>query len=212
MTNRIEKAQADDMCAVVKPENWVAMKVPTRIPVAWAVFAPNGNIRLWSQNSDSVRAFADSNGLPVTPLFATAANWAAHQGVRTDFGPEEMAAGQKAELAACQEYTEDSSLILECEQAADTLDAMGSPVGATKVRTLLAEVKRLRTAALAGWKLVPVEPTPEMLAVAGPGSYWLAKAKKDYAAMLAAAPSAPAQAALTGNQLLQVDPSGNDAA
>lgn len=42
---------------------------PAKNPVAWAVFAPNGNVRLWSQNSEAVREYADSNGFPVTPLF-----------------------------------------------------------------------------------------------------------------------------------------------
>lgn len=42
----------------------------------------------------------------------------------------------------------------------------------------------------AGWKLVPVEPTPEMLA----STSWPGCAGTDYAHMLAAAPAAPQSA------------------
>lgn len=42
---------------------------------------------------------------------------------------------------------------------------------------------------LAGWQLVPVEPTPEMLDA--PPNLWSADAKIAYAAMLAAAPKPP---------------------
>lgn len=44
--------------------------VPAAEPVAWAVFAPNGNIRLWSQDSEHVRAYAAGFGFEVTPLYA----------------------------------------------------------------------------------------------------------------------------------------------
>lgn len=43
----------------------------SRPPVAFAVFAPNGNIRLWSTDSEAVRKFAAERGLPVTPLVAS---------------------------------------------------------------------------------------------------------------------------------------------
>lgn len=39
-------------------------------PVAWAVFAPNGNIRMWSQDPAPVRKLADDEGLPLVPLYA----------------------------------------------------------------------------------------------------------------------------------------------
>lgn len=39
-------------------------------PVAWAVFARNGNVRLWSTDSEAVRKFATDNDLPLHPLFA----------------------------------------------------------------------------------------------------------------------------------------------
>lgn len=39
-----------------------------------------------------------------------------------------------------------------------------------------------------GWKLVPVEPTKEMIKAAGPGTFWESEGKKNYIAMLAAAP------------------------
>jgi hypothetical protein len=41
-------------------------------PVAWAVFAPNGNCRMWSQSNDYIKAFAEQEGLPLTPLYAAA--------------------------------------------------------------------------------------------------------------------------------------------
>lgn len=37
-------------------------------PIAWAVFAPNGNIRMWSTNSKEVSEFAERAGLPLTSL------------------------------------------------------------------------------------------------------------------------------------------------
>lgn len=43
-------------------------------PVAWAVFAPNGNIRIWSQDGESVRILADSERLPLVPLYAVQLN------------------------------------------------------------------------------------------------------------------------------------------
>lgn len=39
-------------------------------PVAWAVFAPNGNIRMWSRDSEAIHKFAADNGVGVTPLYA----------------------------------------------------------------------------------------------------------------------------------------------
>lgn len=39
-------------------------------PVAWAVFAPNGNIRMWSQDSDPVRKLASDERLELVPLYA----------------------------------------------------------------------------------------------------------------------------------------------
>jgi hypothetical protein len=43
---------------------------PEPKPVAWAVFAPNGNIRMWSSDSEPVRKLAEREGLPLTPLYA----------------------------------------------------------------------------------------------------------------------------------------------
>jgi hypothetical protein len=39
-------------------------------PVAWALFAPNGNIRMWSINSEAVHKVAADEGWPLTPLYA----------------------------------------------------------------------------------------------------------------------------------------------
>jgi len=39
-------------------------------PVAWAVFVPNGNIRMWSTNTEVIQQFAADNGVAVTPLYA----------------------------------------------------------------------------------------------------------------------------------------------
>lgn len=38
-------------------------------PVAWALFAPNGNIRMWSTDSEAVRKVAAAEGWPLTPLY-----------------------------------------------------------------------------------------------------------------------------------------------
>lgn len=41
-----------------------------RTPVAYAVFANNGNIRIWSKDSEPVRKLAETEGLPLVPLYA----------------------------------------------------------------------------------------------------------------------------------------------
>lgn len=48
----------------------VAGPVERRVmPRAWAVFAPNGNVRLWSTDSEPVRKLAEKEGLPLVPLY-----------------------------------------------------------------------------------------------------------------------------------------------
>ena len=39
-------------------------------PVAWAVFADNGNIRIWSSASEPVRKLAEAEGMKLVPLYA----------------------------------------------------------------------------------------------------------------------------------------------
>lgn len=39
-------------------------------PVAWAAFADNGNIRIWTSAPENVRKLADSVGMELTPLYA----------------------------------------------------------------------------------------------------------------------------------------------
>ena len=39
-------------------------------PVAWAIFAENGNIRIWSPANESIEKMAERDGLTVTPLYA----------------------------------------------------------------------------------------------------------------------------------------------
>lgn len=39
-------------------------------PRAWAVFAENGNVRLWSQDRDEVRKFAEKTGYKLVPLYS----------------------------------------------------------------------------------------------------------------------------------------------
>jgi hypothetical protein len=39
-------------------------------PVAWAVFTDNGNIRIWSTDSEPVRKLSESEGLQLVPLYA----------------------------------------------------------------------------------------------------------------------------------------------
>ena len=43
-----------------------------RQPVAYAVFAGNGNIRIWSTDSEPVRKLAEAEGLPLVPLYPAA--------------------------------------------------------------------------------------------------------------------------------------------
>jgi len=52
------------------PEEYASPPTPTSEPVAWAVFAPNGRIRLWSRESGIAKRFAGKQGLPLTPLYA----------------------------------------------------------------------------------------------------------------------------------------------
>lgn len=40
------------------------------MPVAWAVFATNGNIRLWTRDGVEAYKFAISEGLKASPLYA----------------------------------------------------------------------------------------------------------------------------------------------
>ena len=40
-------------------------------PVAYAIFAENGNIRLWSTESQHVKRIAQEKGLSLVPLYAT---------------------------------------------------------------------------------------------------------------------------------------------
>lgn len=48
----------------------VARQVERRVmPRAWAVFAPNGNVRVWSTDSGPVRKLAEEEGLPLVPLY-----------------------------------------------------------------------------------------------------------------------------------------------
>lgn len=39
-------------------------------PAAWVVYAPNGNVRLWSTEQRRANECAEANGLTVTPLYA----------------------------------------------------------------------------------------------------------------------------------------------
>lgn len=43
-------------------------------PVAWAVFAPNGNIRMWSTNHAEILKFATEEGVALHPLFTNPPN------------------------------------------------------------------------------------------------------------------------------------------
>lgn len=45
-------------------------------PVAWAVFADNGNIRIWSSASEPVRKLAEETGMKLVPLYAIPEGWA----------------------------------------------------------------------------------------------------------------------------------------
>ena len=38
-------------------------------PVAWAIFSPNGNCRMWTQVKDHAVAASNDTGLPLVPLY-----------------------------------------------------------------------------------------------------------------------------------------------
>ena len=89
----------------------------------------------------------------------------------------------------------------EALDLADWLEAVGGGPSAKRCAALLreqhariaeleAQVEAL-SAAPVGWKLVPVEPTQEMLEA--PSNAWPADAKATWAAMLAASPTPPAE-------------------
>lgn len=44
-------------------------------PAAWAVFADNGNIRIWSSASEPVRKLAEDEGMKLVPLYAIPEDW-----------------------------------------------------------------------------------------------------------------------------------------
>lgn len=44
-------------------------------PVAWAVFAANGNIRIWSSASEPVRKLAEAEGMNLVPLYTIPEGW-----------------------------------------------------------------------------------------------------------------------------------------
>jgi hypothetical protein len=50
-------------------------------PVAWIVYAPNGNVRLWSTEQRQANECAEANGLTVTPVYASRSS-AVPSGVR----------------------------------------------------------------------------------------------------------------------------------
>lgn len=41
-------------------------------PIAWAAFAPNGNVRLWTADRDQATRIADYSGLALEPLYRRA--------------------------------------------------------------------------------------------------------------------------------------------
>jgi len=48
-----------------------AQPAPVQEPVAWAVFADNGNIRIWSTIAEEVRTITKTQGLKISPLYTT---------------------------------------------------------------------------------------------------------------------------------------------
>lgn len=41
-----------------------------KTPRAWAVFGSNGNIRLWSTDTETARQCSSETGLPLVPLYS----------------------------------------------------------------------------------------------------------------------------------------------
>lgn len=71
-------------------------------PVAWAVFAPNGNIRIWTQDGESIRVFADAERLHPVPLYAVQTNMFPRQ--KDGIGGWTIDSGfLRAVMAACDE-------------------------------------------------------------------------------------------------------------
>lgn len=75
----------------------VAGQVERRVmPRAWAVFAPNGNVRLWSTDSEPVRKLAEEEGLPLVPLYAIPDGYV--------LAPTEPTTGMLYAMAECDGY------------------------------------------------------------------------------------------------------------
>ena len=48
----------------------VLEKLRQQKPVAWAAFADNGNIRIWTSASETMRKLAADEGMELTPLYS----------------------------------------------------------------------------------------------------------------------------------------------
>lgn len=67
-------------------------------PVAWVVFAENGNVRLWGPDQAGPQAFADARGLVCEPVYRAQAALVA-QGIEQGSSKPEVAGSNPAERA-----------------------------------------------------------------------------------------------------------------
>jgi hypothetical protein len=126
----------------------------------------------------------------------------AHYGIAQQLYPVKLTGEREAligKLSKCKRVLEEINLhgpAYLMLRAADMLEADGRELGdlPESQAELLAEIKRLKAKQVEvppGWKLVPIEPTPEMVKAGGHSNSWSADAKITYGAMLYVAPQPP---------------------
>lgn len=148
----------------------------TQHPALWAVFADNGNVRLWSTDHAEVRAFAEGIGQPLIALYP---------GPPAQPAPHDDPIGNACRLLreAAQEYAEGVSVngvpdwknepdthsaYIEHITAAHRLEQWAASIGAGGVEPLrsrqcLHQIAEPAAVAVPGWKLLPIDPTLELL-------------------------------------------------
>lgn len=161
---------------------------PVQEPVAWADFADNGNIRLWTKTSEQLRAQLETDaGRKMQPLYASPAPTVKHvEGLKAAIRAAKLALFLMRKRGVIPNASWESGFNRDLEIAENALSA--SPA---------------TTTASDGWVMVPREPTPDM-ANAGDEYMPLFREWPEYAgltgadvavdvyrAMISAAPAAP---------------------
>lgn len=136
----VEFATYSELLAVVKagraalatPAAQAPQPEPAAVPVAWAIFTPDGNARLWGTLQPHVQKAADAEGLTVTPLYAHPA-------------PQPAPAGVVAQLRDNSDKLALRAVFELCEATEDMPDSPADDYGLQRFRAgQRFEAKRLR--------------------------------------------------------------------